>query len=566
MKPSSVRDHALACVGMLAVLACAQEPDDPRLTDEGQAGLRKSLGGTNGDFDYCNNSICLAGEGDCDRDSECASGLVCTANVGAQFGLPENWDFCLAPTCTNGVTDGDETARDCGGSCGPCVCGGTLGSSTFCTSACPCSTGQGDCDSSSQCMTGLVCGTNNGPKFGFSATIDACVPSHCTNRIRDMNEIGVDCGGADCGNCVVECQNGIVDPGEACDDGNRRNGDACETNCTLPTCGNGIRDVGEACDDGNSTNGDACDNNCTFPACGNGIVDPNEECDGGPLTLLVGSFEDNAVRRFDGTTGAFIDVLVSSGSGGLSSPQTLAIGPDNNLYVSSWATGSVLRYNLITGAFIDAFVPSGSGGLANPDQLAFGPDGHLYVSDRFASAIRRYDGTTGASLGVFVLDPALGGFVGFTFGPDGNIYAGEFNGFHDVRRYDGTTGALIGVFASGDHQVSDSGIIFGPDGNLYVSGLNSSSVARYNGTSGAFINLFVAPGSGGLSGADYSTFGPDGNFYICSQGTAGVLRYDGATGAFIDTFASLGAMHTPKGLVFSNVNGNGCASDCTLLP
>src|SRR5262249_39376397 len=46
-------------------------------------------------------------------------------------------------------------------------------------------------------------------------------------------------------------------------------------------CGDGVVDPGEQCDDANSVNGDACDNNCTFPACGNGIVDPSEECDDG---------------------------------------------------------------------------------------------------------------------------------------------------------------------------------------------------------------------------------------------------------------------------------------------
>ena len=39
----------------------------------------------------------------------------------------------------------------------------------------------------------------------------------------------------------------------------------------------------------------------------------------------------------------------------------------------------VLRYNGTTGAFIDAFVSSGSGGLDMPSGLTFGPDGNLYV-------------------------------------------------------------------------------------------------------------------------------------------------------------------------------------------
>ena len=46
-------------------------------------------------------------------------------------------------------------------------------------------------------------------------------------------------------------------------------------------CGNGVEDAGEECDDGNLSDGDACDSNCTLPACGNQIVDGTEQCDDG---------------------------------------------------------------------------------------------------------------------------------------------------------------------------------------------------------------------------------------------------------------------------------------------
>jgi hypothetical protein len=87
--------------------------------------------------------------------------------------------------------------------------------------------------------------------------------------------------------------------------------------------------------------------------------------------LYVTSDFTHSVLRFDGTTGAFVDVFVPSGSGGLSLPVDLAFGPDGNLYVSSFFTDSVLRYSGTTGAFIDAFVPSGRGGLDGPTGLVF---------------------------------------------------------------------------------------------------------------------------------------------------------------------------------------------------
>ena len=77
------------------------------------------------------------------------------------------------------------------------------------------------------------------------------------------------------------CGNGILDPGEQCDDGNNIDGDGCDANCTPTACGNGIHTAGEDCDDGNTVSGDGCDSNCTFPRCGNGVTAGTEQCDDG---------------------------------------------------------------------------------------------------------------------------------------------------------------------------------------------------------------------------------------------------------------------------------------------
>ena len=66
------------------------------------------------------------------------------------------------------------------------------------------------------------------------------------------------------------CGNGILEPGEQCDDGNLVNGDGCSSTCTIetppppPVCGNGIVEAGEQCDDGNLINGDGCSCTCTL--------------------------------------------------------------------------------------------------------------------------------------------------------------------------------------------------------------------------------------------------------------------------------------------------------------
>jgi cysteine-rich repeat protein len=84
---------------------------------------------------------------------------------------------------------------------------------------------------------------------------------------------------------IPECGDGMIDPDETCDDGNRASGDGCSADCLSDeTCGNGVLDsaVGEACDDGNTAGGDGCSADCqSDETCGNSTLDPGEICDDG---------------------------------------------------------------------------------------------------------------------------------------------------------------------------------------------------------------------------------------------------------------------------------------------
>ncbi len=136
----------------------------------------------------------------------------------------------------------------------------------------------------------------------------------------------------------VGCGNGVLEPGEACDDGNNMNGDGCTAACQIEdgnpcatndecssgvcdmneapplcepagSCGNGVLDAPESCDDGNLTTGDGCSNLCLLEdgepcannaqcesticdtvgsntcelanRCGNGALEASEACDDG---------------------------------------------------------------------------------------------------------------------------------------------------------------------------------------------------------------------------------------------------------------------------------------------
>ena len=64
---------------------------------------------------------------------------------------------------------------------------------------------------------------------------------------------------------------------------------------------------------------------------------------------------------------------------------TIPSAQAQNLYVSSGSSGQVLRYNGTTGAFMNVF--ASGGGLNGLYGLVFGPDGNLYVSSYLTNQV-----------------------------------------------------------------------------------------------------------------------------------------------------------------------------------
>ena len=121
----------------------------------------------------------------------------------------------------------------------------------------------------------------------------------------------VDAGSVDMApNIMATCGNGVLDPGEKCDDHNKLGGDGCTPLCqiengwTCPNvgkaclrtaiCGDGLLAPTEACDDSNTGSGDGCAANCSavevgwrcpvpgkpcVPICGDGVIKGSETCD-----------------------------------------------------------------------------------------------------------------------------------------------------------------------------------------------------------------------------------------------------------------------------------------------
>jgi WD40 repeat protein len=268
----------------------------------------------------------------------------------------------------------------------------------------------------------------------------------------------------------------------------------------------------------------------------------------GTSALLVSS-GNNTVLQYDAGTGAFIDAFVSAGSGGLSDPRGLALGPAGDLFVSSFATNSVLEYNGTTGTFERVFVTPGSGGLSGPFDLSFGSNGNLFVDSSVSDQVLQYDGSTGAFINSFATGavPALNTPRGMVFGSGNLFVSGEGD---RIWRFDASTG----TFQSSTFGDNPRGLAIGPDGNLYASFRVANLVERYSGSTGAPIGEFVTnAGNGGLLNPLGLNFGPDGNLYVVGSGNNGVLRYNGATGTFIDNFVAggSGGLANPQFLLFA---------------
>jgi hypothetical protein len=106
--------------------------------------------------------------------------------------------------------------------------------------------------------------------------------------------------------------------------------------------------------------------------------------------LYVSSTTTHEVLVYSGVDGSPLGAFVAAGSGGLQNPFDMAFGPDGHLYVVTSGTDNpkVYRFDGVSGAFIDIVIP---GGLAKATRfIAFDSQGDLYVSNMMEHEVLRY--------------------------------------------------------------------------------------------------------------------------------------------------------------------------------
>lgn len=240
------------------------------------------------------------------------------------------------------------------------------------------------------------------------------------------------------------------------------------------------------------------------------------------LNLLASTYpRDSAVLKFN-PYGEFLGVAAAGN--GLSRPYGNAFGPDGSLYVSSFRTNQILRFDGKTGAFLNVFASDNSGGLGSvnglngPNGLLFAPDGSLYVTTEgsandangdltfaYDSQILRYSpdqvagraATTTPEVFVPQLAPLPeAGFVsllGLALAPDEkSLYVSDFAG--GIRQF-GFDGTLLNVLSTNYTGTVPSGnyvgsLTFGSDNQtLYGVGFdfntNVGSVLKFPNAEGS---------------------------------------------------------------------------------
>jgi hypothetical protein len=272
--------------------------------------------------------------------------------------------------------------------------------------------------------------------------------------------------------------------------------------------------------------------------------------------ILISTYDDSSVERFDEITFAPTIGNIPSGANGLTVAQGLAVGADNTIYVSSAFTGKVQRYD-VAGNFLGDFPSMANPApLAAPSTLQFGPNGNLFVADFANSAVLEFT-PEGVYVGTAADVASAPG--GFTWAPDGDLVVGEL--FGPITKFH--NGTAVDELVAASMTLTPAGLLPLEGGDFLIANLFGSSIMRYDAGSDAVVPFGVVehpigPGetfpdpmfpSNGPSALvrDGDTLlvvvtGPDHNH------TGQIQRFNLATGEYVETL--IDGLGSPTALAF----------------
>ncbi len=237
--------------------------------------------------DDCQDSSAVCGRNDLclidDNNTGCGGDATLCNHAEARCPA----DTCIPPVCGDGFTNSGEACDD-----------GDNNADNECNNACKINTGFGTCSTSDDCAgPGAECGS--GDLCLLSTGSSGCG----TNDALCAAQAAI-CRSNTCE--VPGCGDNVVDSGEACDDGDNDNTNACNNSCKINTgfgtcstnddcagpgaeCGTGDLCLLSTGSSGCGTDDALCAaqasicraDTCAIPACGDGVVDDGEACDDG---------------------------------------------------------------------------------------------------------------------------------------------------------------------------------------------------------------------------------------------------------------------------------------------
>jgi len=169
--------------------------------------------------------------------------------------------------------------------------------------------------------------------------------------------------------------------------------------CRTGLCGNGVVDLGEACDDGNQVSGDGCRGDCKkMEVCGDGELDANEQCDDGNHNPADGC---DACKTTAWQISLAVGTAVLATGAALATPSGVAIDGQGRVFVADTYNHRVERIE--TDGSVTTVAGTGSVGyngdgitatsaqLSYPTGVAVDGLGRVFIADSQNNRIRRID-------------------------------------------------------------------------------------------------------------------------------------------------------------------------------